>query len=145
MQVARLKETCPAQLTGLEIATVDGFQGREKCAIIISAVRSNARGQVGFLADNRRMNVAVSSLWMSAPLLAICTAAVGTTLGRAGCRPGGFISVGLMASLQDLPILRYSYAGPIGHTWYIKYLGMYTSRQRAVRSYLCTVLHQRFI
>jgi superfamily I DNA and/or RNA helicase len=44
----------------VEISTVDGFQGREKEAIVISAVRSNERGDVGFLADARRMNVAVT-------------------------------------------------------------------------------------
>jgi len=44
----------------VEISTVDGFQGREKEAIIISMVRSNTSGEVGFLADNRRMNVAVT-------------------------------------------------------------------------------------
>ena len=44
----------------VEISTVDGFQGREKEAIIISMVRSNTNGEVGFLADNRRMNVAVT-------------------------------------------------------------------------------------
>jgi ATP-dependent RNA/DNA helicase IGHMBP2 len=38
----------------VEVATVDGFQGREKEALVISAVR------VGFVADRRRMNVAVT-------------------------------------------------------------------------------------
>lgn len=44
----------------LEIDTVDGFQGREKEAIIISLVRSNERGEIGFLSDLRRTNVAMT-------------------------------------------------------------------------------------
>jgi superfamily I DNA and/or RNA helicase len=47
-------------LAGLEIDTVDGFQGREKEAVIISLVRSNREGEIGFLADVRRMNVALT-------------------------------------------------------------------------------------
>ncbi|KAK8628722.1 hypothetical protein V6N13_009305 [Hibiscus sabdariffa] len=48
------------KLKDTEIATVDGFQGREKEAIIISMVRSNSKKEVGFLRDRRRMNVAVT-------------------------------------------------------------------------------------
>jgi hypothetical protein len=60
-QVALLKELRPEKLAGaLEISTVDGFQGREKEAIIISMVRSSESGGVGFLSDARRMNVAVT-------------------------------------------------------------------------------------
>ncbi|KAI0831309.1 P-loop containing nucleoside triphosphate hydrolase protein [Trametes gibbosa] len=44
----------------LEIGTVDGMQGREKEAVIISLVRSNDKREVGFLKDRRRLNVAMT-------------------------------------------------------------------------------------
>ncbi|OGR92291.1 MAG: hypothetical protein A2992_06705 [Elusimicrobia bacterium RIFCSPLOWO2_01_FULL_59_12] len=44
----------------LEIGSIDGFQGREKEAILLSLVRSNPQGEVGFLEDIRRMNVAMT-------------------------------------------------------------------------------------
>jgi hypothetical protein len=44
----------------IELNTVDAFQGREKDIIIISTVRSNDYGSIGFLSDTRRMNVAIT-------------------------------------------------------------------------------------
>jgi len=57
-QVRCLRELCEDD--DLEIDTVDGFQGREKEAVIISCVRSSTVGGIGFLADTRRMNVALT-------------------------------------------------------------------------------------
>lgn len=60
-QVAQIRERLEARgIEGVEVATADGFQGREKEAILISCVRGNERGAVGFLADPRRMNVAMT-------------------------------------------------------------------------------------
>lgn len=50
----------PGVLSALEIDSVDAFQGREKEAVIVSLVRSNREGQLGFLKDTRRMNVAMT-------------------------------------------------------------------------------------
>jgi hypothetical protein len=47
-------------LSAVEVATVDALQGREAEALVLSLVRSNSRGAVGFLADPRRLNVAVT-------------------------------------------------------------------------------------
>ncbi len=47
-------------IDGVEVDTVDGFQGREKEAVVITLVRSNPEGEIGFLADTRRMNVALT-------------------------------------------------------------------------------------
>lgn len=59
-QVAFLKRLIHSKFPMIEISTVDGFQGREKEAIVLSLVRSNDKFEVGFLADNRRLNVAMT-------------------------------------------------------------------------------------
>ena len=56
---AKLLKTL-AREPGLEIGSVDGFQGREKEAVIVSLVRSNESGTIGFLGDMRRLNVAIT-------------------------------------------------------------------------------------
>lgn len=61
----------------ITINTVDGFQGRESDVVIISLVRSNETGQIGFLRDLRRMNVAMTRARMK--LMIIGDAA---TMGR---------------------------------------------------------------
>lgn len=48
------------QVRELEVDTVDGFQGREKEAVIITLTRSNPEGEIGFLSDTRRTNVALT-------------------------------------------------------------------------------------
>ena len=53
----------------ITINTVDGFQGQERDVIVISLVRSNAEGDIGFLRDLRRMNVAITRARMKLILL----------------------------------------------------------------------------
>jgi ATP-dependent RNA/DNA helicase IGHMBP2 len=56
-QVSAAKELLPQQL---RISTIDSFQGQEKESIVLSLVRSNDDGDIGFLKDYRRMNVAMT-------------------------------------------------------------------------------------
>ncbi|KNG45444.1 P-loop containing nucleoside triphosphate hydrolase protein [Stemphylium lycopersici] len=68
-----LKEAYP----GIELGSVDGFQGREKEAVIVSTVRSNPEHEVGFLGEKRRLNVA-----MTRPKRHLCVVGDSDTISR---------------------------------------------------------------
>ena len=57
MQVKLLTDEIQKNHPSVSIRSVDGFQGQERELIIFSAVRSNDLGQLGFLDDDKRMNV----------------------------------------------------------------------------------------
>jgi DNA polymerase alpha-associated DNA helicase A len=59
-QLSILSQALRERFPGIELGTVDGFQGREKEAVIFSLVRSNDKLEVGFLAEKRRLNVAMT-------------------------------------------------------------------------------------
>ena len=68
-QLIRKKEWLKPFRTRISVNTVDGFQGQERDIIIISLVRSNDEGQIGFLRDLRRMNVAITRARMKLIIL----------------------------------------------------------------------------
>ena len=74
-QVARLSALAEAE--GIEVATVNAFQGREAEVIVMSFTRSNRDGELGFVADRRRLTVAVTR---ARRLLVMCGDSA--TLGR---------------------------------------------------------------
>eukprot|EP00939_MAST-03C_sp_MAST-3C-sp1_P000821 g821.t1 len=55
-----LREMDNEDAGAVEVRSVDGFQGQEREVVILSLVRSNAKGQVGFLRERRRLNVALT-------------------------------------------------------------------------------------
>ena len=82
---------------GLELGSVDGFQGREKEAVVVSLVRSNPEHEVGFLAEKRRLNVA-----MTRPKRHLCVVGDSETAGKGS----GFLKR-WMAFLEERADLRY--------------------------------------
>lgn len=57
---AKVEEDEDLKAFDIVINSIDGFQGQEKDVIYISLVRSNDRGEIGFLSDERRLNVAMT-------------------------------------------------------------------------------------
>ncbi|KAI8075733.1 P-loop containing nucleoside triphosphate hydrolase protein [Thamnidium elegans] len=59
-QVAKIVSELKDNWQDIEVGTVDGFQGKEKEVILLSLVRSNRKQEVGFVAERRRLNVAMT-------------------------------------------------------------------------------------
>ncbi|KAF2748740.1 P-loop containing nucleoside triphosphate hydrolase protein [Sporormia fimetaria CBS 119925] len=76
-QLAMLSQMLKEAYPGIELGSVDGFQGREKEAVVVSLVRSNAEHEVGFLGEKRRLNVA-----MTRPRRHLCVVGDSDTVGR---------------------------------------------------------------
>ena len=90
----------------IEIASVDSFQGREKDFILLSCVRSNKQGGLGFLNDPRRLNVALTRARYG---LVICGNA-NTLLGETGRKKPSVWAL-LLASLKKKNLI---VEGPLG-------------------------------
>jgi ATP-dependent RNA/DNA helicase IGHMBP2 len=95
-QVERLRAR--PELAGVEVATVNAFQGREKEVMVVSFVRSNDDGEVGFVGDARRAVVALSRARSG-----LCAVGDASTLAR----------VPLLASVLD----QLSAAGAVESVW----------------------------
>lgn len=96
-QLAVLQSMLREQYPGLELGSVDGFQGREKEAVIVSLVRSNDEKEVGFLGERRRLNVA-----MTRPKRHLCVVGDSETVGH-----GSAFLKNWMRHLEEHADLRY--------------------------------------
>ncbi|KAK4557002.1 hypothetical protein LTR86_005983 [Recurvomyces mirabilis] len=96
-QLALLSQSLKDRFPGLELGSIDGFQGREKEAVIVSLVRSNPEHEVGFLGEKRRLNVA-----MTRSKRHLCVVGDSETVGR-----GSKFLKGWMEYLEENADLRY--------------------------------------
>ncbi|QGA12510.1 hypothetical protein EYB26_000154 [Talaromyces marneffei] len=96
-QVALIAQSLKEKYPGIEIGSVDGFQGREKEAIVVSLVRSNEKHEVGFLGEKRRLNVA-----MTRPKRHLCVCGDSETISK-----GSKFLKNWMSFLEEHADLRY--------------------------------------
>ena len=101
-QVRLLRALLP--FDDLEIDTVDAFQGREKEAVLVSLVRSNTDGELGFLGDVRRMNVAMTRarrrLWMVGDSATLARHPFYAALLDAVTARGGYVSAWELGAIE---------------------------------------------
>ncbi|KAJ5554969.1 hypothetical protein N7461_003439 [Penicillium sp. DV-2018c] len=102
-QLALLSRMLREKYPGLELGSVDGFQGREKEAVVVSLVRSNEEHEVGFLGEKRRLNVA-----MTRPKRHLCICGDSETISR-----GSSFLKHWMDFLEENADLRYPDAGDL--------------------------------
>ncbi|KAJ5916148.1 hypothetical protein N7504_000163 [Penicillium tannophilum] len=102
-QRALLSQMLREKYPGLELGSVDGFQGREKEAVVVSLVRSNEEHEVGFLGEKRRLNVA-----MTRPKRHLCICGDSDTISR-----GSSFLKHWMDYLEENADLRYPDAGDL--------------------------------
>jgi ATP-dependent RNA/DNA helicase IGHMBP2 len=96
-QVARLRQVLP----GVEVATVNAYQGRERDVIIVSWVRSNTDGDLGFVADPRRLTVSLTRARRA--LLQIGDSATLCSHPRFAALVDGIAAAGGLASVFEPP------------------------------------------
>ncbi|KAJ5683509.1 hypothetical protein N7462_006674 [Penicillium macrosclerotiorum] len=102
-QLALLSQMLRERYPGLELGSVDGFQGREKEAVVVSLVRSNEEHEVGFLGEKRRLNVA-----MTRPKRHLCICGDSETISG-----GSSFLKHWMEYLEEHADLRYPDAGDL--------------------------------
>ncbi|KAK9554628.1 hypothetical protein V6Z88_006618 [Aspergillus fumigatus] len=102
-QLSLLSSMLREKYPGLELGSVDGFQGREKEAVVVSLVRSNSEHEVGFLGEKRRLNVA-----MTRPKRHLCICGDSETISK-----GSAFLKRWMAFLEEHADLRYPDAGEL--------------------------------
>ncbi|KAJ0427073.1 P-loop containing nucleoside triphosphate hydrolase protein [Aspergillus carlsbadensis] len=102
-QLAILSQMLREKYFGLELGSVDGFQGREKEAVVVSLVRSNSEQEVGFLGEKRRLNVA-----MTRPKRHLCVCGDSETISK-----GSSFLKRWMTHLEENADLRYPDAGEL--------------------------------